>query len=82
MQKQSILLRGSETHTSASKQTSPQRRLAQFTGKEEASPDSSEARRMPSDGLVQQRGDIFLLVAMGCTKDHHTVLNGQCIEVV
>lgn len=30
---------------------------------------------MPSsDGLIQQRGDILLLVAMGCTKDHHTVL--------
>lgn len=30
---------------------------------------------MPSsDGLIQQRGDILLLVAMGCAKDHHTVL--------
>ena len=27
-----------------------------------------------SDGFIQQRGDILLLVAMGCTKDHHTVL--------
>lgn len=27
-----------------------------------------------SDGLIQQCGDILLLVAMGCAKDHHTVL--------
>lgn len=29
---------------------------------------------VPSDGLVQQSGDILLLVAMGCAKDHHAVL--------
>lgn len=30
-----------------------------------------------SDGLIQQRGDILLLVAMGCAKDHHTVLQRE-----
>lgn len=35
-----------------------------------------------SNGLIEQRGDILLLVAMGCAKDHHTVLNGQRIEMV
>lgn len=35
-----------------------------------------------SNGLIQQGGDILLLVAMGCTKDHHAVLNGQRIQMV
>lgn len=30
-----------------------------------------------SNGLIQQGGDILLLVAMGCTKDHHAVLQGR-----
>lgn len=35
-----------------------------------------------SNGLIQQRGDILLLVAVGRTENHHTVLNGQRIEMV
>lgn len=70
---------GPETHTSASKQIS-------FPVSGETGPvqkgkgDASESWRqegVPSDGLVQQSGDILLLVAMGCTKDHHTVLQGE-----
>lgn len=35
------------------------------------------SRSIPSDGLVEQSSDILLLVAMGCAKDHHTVLQGK-----
>lgn len=30
-----------------------------------------------SNGLIQQRGDILLLVAVGRTENHHTVLQGR-----
>lgn len=75
---------GPETHISASKQIG-------FPVSDETGPvqkgkgDASESWRqegIPSDGLVQQSSDILLLVAMGCTKDHHTVLNGQCVQMV
>lgn len=45
-------------------------------------PNPWRQRRLLSDGLVQQSGDILLLVAMRCTKNHDAVLNGQCIEMV
>lgn len=71
-----ILLRGSETHRSTSKQISlpfaVKTGLIQ-TGKGDASPESWEADRVPSDGLVKQSSHILLFVTMGCTKHHHTV---------
>lgn len=85
MQKQSILLRGSETHISASNKSAFQYqvRLVQSRNSREMlllNPGRQEG--IPSDGLVEQSSDILLLVAMGCAKDHHTVLNGQRIEMV
>ena len=67
-------------HILASKQISlpvPAKTGPVQKGKGDASPESWEAGRDPSDGLVQKSSDILLLVAMGCTKDHHTVLQGK-----
>lgn len=80
MQKQSILLRGSETHISASNKSAFQYqvRLVQSRNSREMlllNPGRQEG--IPSDGLVEQSSDILLLVAMGCAKDHHTVLQGK-----
>lgn len=77
MQSRAPHSRGSDTHTSASKQISQ-------PASEETSSVQRQGRcfsrilgKSSSDGLIQQRGDILLLVAMGCTKDHYTVLQGR-----
>lgn len=77
MQKQSTLLRGSETHIVASKhislpvsgKTGPVQK-----GKEMLLLNPGRQEGVPSDGLIQQSSDVLLLVAMGCTKNHHAVL--------
>lgn len=35
-----------------------------------------------SYGLVQQGGDVLFLVPVGRTKHHHSILDGECVEVV
>lgn len=76
MQKQSILLKGSETHISASKQISLPvlvRLVQSRKAREMLLLNPGRQEGIPSDGLIQQSSDILLLVAMGCTKDHHTI---------
>lgn len=37
---------------------------------------------IPSYRLVEEGGDILFLVPVCCTEHHHSILDGECIEVV